>query len=48
MRKRSVTVNDKTLTGGANVLDVANRGASLDQYFYAPSRSFQITLGARF
>ena len=44
----AVTVNDKTLTGGANVFDVANRGASLDQYFYAPSRSFQITLGAHF
>ena len=44
----AITVNDKTLTGGANVFDLANRGASLDQYFYAPSRSFQITLGAHF
>ncbi len=42
-----VTINDKTLSG-ANVQDIANRGTSLDQYFYMPERSFQFTIKAKF
>ncbi len=43
----SVTVNDKALVG-SSITDLAHRGTSLDQYYYAPSRSFQLSLTARF
>ncbi len=43
----SVGINDKN-TIGADVNDLANRGSSLDQYYYQPSRSFQFTVKARF
>jgi iron complex outermembrane receptor protein len=43
----AVTVNDKATIGG-NVNDLLNRGSSLDQYFYQPSRGFQFTVKARF
>jgi hypothetical protein len=33
---------------GATATALANRGASLDQYYFAPERSFQINLKARF
>ncbi|HET7086695.1 MAG TPA: TonB-dependent receptor [Rhizomicrobium sp.] len=41
-------INDKAPLGGANVYDYANRPNSLDQYYFQPSRSFQLTLKARF
>ena len=44
----SVGINDKTPIGGANVHDLLNRGSSLDQYYFQPSRSYQLTLIARF
>jgi iron complex outermembrane recepter protein len=44
----AVTINDKTPIGGSGVEDIANRGNSLDQYAYQPSRSFQFTIKARF
>jgi iron complex outermembrane receptor protein len=44
----SVTINDKTPLGGSSVNDVFNRGTSLDQYYYQPSRSFQVSIKARF
>ena len=44
----SVKINDTTPIGGSNVGDVGNRGSSLDQYFYAPSRSVEFTVKARF
>jgi len=44
----AVTINDKTPIGGSGVEDIGNRGSSLDQYYYQPSRSFQVTLKARF
>ena len=44
----AVKVNDKTPIGGANVYNVTARGASLDQYYYAPPASFQVTLKASF
>ena len=43
----TLTVNDKAAVG-ANPFDFANRGTSLDQYFFAPSRSAQLTLKASF
>ena len=52
----AVTINDKTTTAGntnpalpaSGVNDIANRGNSLDQYYYQPSRGFQFTVKARF
>jgi iron complex outermembrane receptor protein len=52
----AVTINDKTTTAGntnpalpaSGVNDIANRGNSLDQYFYQPSRGFEFTVKARF
>jgi iron complex outermembrane receptor protein len=44
----AVTINDKTPIGGSDVNDIYNRGSSLDQYFYQPSRGFQFTIKARF
>jgi hypothetical protein len=51
----AVTINDKTTTIGnstatpaSGVNDIANRGNSLDQYFYQPSRGFEFTVKARF
>jgi iron complex outermembrane receptor protein len=44
----AVTINDKTPIGGSSVNDIGNRGSSLDQYAYQPSRSFQFTVKARF
>lgn len=44
----AVGINDKAPIGGANVEDLANRGGSLDQYYFQPSRSFQLTVKARF
>ena len=41
----SVGINDKTLSG-ASVSDIANRMNSLDQYYFEPARSFQVTLKA--
>jgi iron complex outermembrane receptor protein len=43
----SVGINDGS-TVGANVHDLAGRGASLDQYYFQPSRSYQITVTGRF
>ena len=43
----SVGIND-TATIGANVNDLAGRGSSLDQYYFQPSRSFQISVTGRF
>jgi outer membrane receptor protein involved in Fe transport len=39
----TVTVNDSSAIG-ANIRDFANRGSSLDQYFFAPSRNVQLSL----
>src|SRR5579863_220053 len=44
----AVAINDKAPIGGANVHDLLNRGSSLDQYYFQPSRSYQINLTARF
>jgi len=44
----AVGINDKSPIGGSNVNDIANRGLSLDQYSYQPSRGFQFTVKARF
>ena len=44
----AVTINDKTPIGGGGVEDIANRGWSLDQYYFQPSRGFQVTVKARF
>ena len=43
----TLTVNDKSAFG-AGPFDYANRGSSLDQYFFAPSRGFQVSLAAHF
>ncbi len=43
----AVGINDKSPIGGS-VNDIANRGSSLDQYYYQPSRGFQVTVKARF
>jgi iron complex outermembrane receptor protein len=42
----ALTINDKTPIGGTNVYNVAARGSSLDQYYFAPPRSYQISLKA--
>jgi iron complex outermembrane receptor protein len=44
----SVGINDKTPLGGTSVYDYINRPNSLDQYYFQPSRSFQLTVKARF
>jgi iron complex outermembrane receptor protein len=44
----SVGINDKTPIGGASVNDYGNRPNSLDQYYFQPSRSFQVSLTANF
>jgi iron complex outermembrane receptor protein len=44
----AVGINDKSPIGGSGVNDIANRGFSLDQYYYQPSRGFQLTVKARF
>jgi iron complex outermembrane receptor protein len=44
----AVTINDSNPIGGANVYNVAARGSSLDQYYYAPATSIQASLTARF
>ena len=44
----SVGINDKAPIGGSRVEDIGNRGSSLDQYYFQPSRSVQFTLKARF
>jgi iron complex outermembrane receptor protein len=44
----AVGINDKAPIGGSSVEDIGNRGSSLDQYYYQPSRSFQLTVKARF
>jgi iron complex outermembrane receptor protein len=44
----SVGINDSSPIGGVNVHDLANRGGSLDQYYFQPSRSYQISMTARF
>ena len=44
----AVGVNDKSPIGGGSVNDIANRGLSLDQYYFQPSRGFQLTVKARF
>ena len=51
----AVGINDKKTTDGnakggvpaVNVYDVANRPNSLDQYYYQPSRGYQVTLKIR-
>jgi iron complex outermembrane receptor protein len=44
----AVGINDKSPIGGSSVNDIVNRGSSLDQYYYQPSRGFQFTVKARF
>jgi len=44
----SVGITDKQPIGGANVNDYANRPNSLDQYYFQPSRSFQVGVTANF
>ena len=44
----SVGINDKAPIGGSSVYDYTNRPNSLDQYYYQPSRSFQLTVKASF
>jgi iron complex outermembrane receptor protein len=44
----AVAINDKNPIGGSSVNDIGNRGSSLDQYYFQPSRSFQFTVKARF
>ncbi len=43
----AVSIVDKT-TVGSSVNDIFNRGGSLDQYYFQPSRGFQVTVKARF
>jgi len=43
----AVTNNDKAAVG-TSLFDLADRGTSLDQYYYAPSRGAQISLTAHF
>jgi len=49
----AVSINDKKITDGngavpaANVYDVADRPNSLDQYYYQPSRGYQVTIKVR-
>lgn len=44
----SVGINDTSPIGGVNVHDIANRQSSLDQYYFQPSRSYQISVTGRF
>ena len=44
----AVTINDSSPIGGSSVYDVANRGSSLDQYFWQAPRSYQFTIRATF
>ncbi len=44
----AVTVNDSQPTQGINVHDLAARSSSLDQYYFQPSRSFQVSVTGRF
>jgi hypothetical protein len=44
----AVGIDDKKPIGGADVYDIGNRLNSLDQYYFQPARSFQITLKATF
>lgn len=44
----SVTINDSKPIGGTSVYNVAARGGSLDQYYYAPPTSVQFSVTARF
>jgi iron complex outermembrane receptor protein len=44
----SVGINDKSPLGGSSVNDYGNRPNSLDQYYFQPSRSFQLTVKANF
>ena len=44
----AVKINDKAPIGGSSVYDTTNRGASLDQYYYAPPTNFQISVKATF
>ncbi len=41
----TLTVNDKTAVG-SSPFDYTNRGSSLDQYFFAPSRGFEVSVTA--
>jgi iron complex outermembrane receptor protein len=43
----AVGINDKAPIGGSSVNDIANRGSSLDQYYFQPSRGFQLTVKAQ-
>ncbi|HEX4635248.1 MAG TPA: TonB-dependent receptor [Rhizomicrobium sp.] len=43
----SVGINDKSPIGGSSVNDYTNRPNSLDQYYFQPSRSFQLSVKAR-
>ena len=43
----SASINDSKPNGGSSVYDIGNRGSSLDQYYYSPPRSFQVTIKAR-
>jgi iron complex outermembrane receptor protein len=43
----AVGINDKAPIGGSSVNDIGNRGSSLDQYYYQPSRGFQLTVKAQ-
>ena len=44
----SMTINDSSPTAGAaSALDLVNRPNSLDQYYFMPQRSFQLTVKAR-
>ena len=44
----AVSINDSSPIGGTSVNDIFNRGSSLDQYSFQPSRGFQFTVKARF
>ena len=44
----AVGIVDKAPIGGASAYDIANRGGSLDQYSFLPSRSAQLTIKATF
>jgi len=43
----SVKIGDKAPIGGTSVYDYINRPNSLDQYYFQPARSFQLTVTAR-
>ena len=44
----AVSINDSSPIGGTSVNDIFNRGSSLDQYSFQPSRGYQFTVKARF